>query len=195
MFSLSLLIWKDYTIYSSNKLEKEKIDNFFQTTIDNITLDGNPNLYHIENITKKTDKKEEPYIAVIKIPKIFLEKGLYPKDSPYNQVDKNIEILKESIMPTEEHSHVILASHAGTSPVAYFNRLNELEKGDKIYLYYQNKVYLYEVKRKYEIEKTGYANIKRNIEQKYLTMITCKIGTNQQIVVMTECISEEEYRM
>lgn len=49
-------------------------------------------------LKSKSDGKLE-YIAVLKIPKIKLEKGLVDKKSKYNSIDYGIQILKESDMP------------------------------------------------------------------------------------------------
>ena len=45
----------------------------------------------------KNHISKSDYIAVIKIPKINLEKGLYDVNDINNNVDKNIQILKSSI--------------------------------------------------------------------------------------------------
>ena len=44
----------------------------------------------------------------------------------------------------------------------------------------------------YEIEKTGKANIVRNVEKSTLTLITCKQNTNKQIVYICELIDVRE---
>lgn len=140
---------------------------------------------------KKEEKKVEVnYIAVIKIPKIGLEKGLASKDSYYNNVNRNIQILTESDMPDKEKGNVILAGHSGNSSVSYFRKLNKLQNNDEVIISYKGKDYVYRMVNSYEIEKTGYAHILRNAEKTTLTLITCKHNTNKQLIVICELIEE-----
>ena len=140
---------------------------------------------------KKVEKKVEVnYIAVIKIPKIGLEKGLASKDCYYNNVNRNIQILTESDMPDVEKGNVILAGHSGNSSVSYFRKLNKLQHNDEVIISYKGKDYVYRMVNSYEIEKNGYAHILRNAEKTTLTLITCKHNTNKQLIVICELIEE-----
>lgn len=122
------------------------------------------------------------YIAVLEIPKIGLRKGLFPPDSNNNDVNKNITILS-SQMPNEEHSTFILASHSGTSNVSFFNKLNKLRYGDKVYVYYKGIKYKYMIFDYYEEKKTGSIFIKGNSDKKAIVLTTCKpFGFNKQLV-------------
>lgn len=139
---------------------------------------------------KEENKVEVNYIAVIKIPKIGLEKGLASKDSYYNNVNRNIQILTESDMPDKEKGNVILAGHSGNSSVSYFRKLNKLQNNDEVIISYKGKDYVYRMVNSYEIEKNGYAHILRNAEKTTLTLITCKHNTNKQLIVICELIEE-----
>ena len=139
---------------------------------------------------KEETKVEINYIAVIKIPKIGLEKGLASKGSYYNNVNRNIQILTESDMPDKEKGNVILAGHSGNSSVSYFRKLNKLENNDEVIISYNGKDYVYRMVNSYEIEKNGYAHILRNAEKTTLTLITCKHNTNKQLIVICELIEE-----
>lgn len=139
---------------------------------------------------KEEEKVEVNYIAVIKIPKIGLEKGLASKDSYYNNVNRNIQILTESDMPDKEKGNVILAGHSGNSNVSYFRKLNKLQNNDEVIISYKGKDYVYRMVNSYEIEKNGYAHILRNAEKTTLTLITCKHNTNKQLIVICELIEE-----
>lgn len=134
----------------------------------------------------KSNTPEINYIAVLKIPKIDLEKGLASKDSYWNNVNRNIQILSESDMPDVGNGNVILASHSGNGKVSYFRKLNKLQNDDIVSIFYNGKEYKYKMVNSYEIEKNGYAHIVRNKEKSTLTLITCKHNTNKQIVVICE---------
>ena len=173
--------------YLLDRAEDIKIEEFYemQETIDDETI--------IEE-TPTEEKQEEPkqdntnYIAVIKIPKIGLEKGLCEKGSYCNNVNRNIQILKESTYPDIPNGNFILAGHSGTGRVSYFRKLYKLEQDDEVSIFYQGKEYKYKVVNMYDIEKTGIANIVRNKEKTTLTLITCRHNTNKQIVVICELI-------
>lgn len=146
-----------------------------------------------EEVVEQEEKKETTtptinYIAVIKIPKIGLEKGLASKGSYWNNVNRNIEILSESDMPDVDKGNVILASHSGNSSISYFRKLNKLQNDDVVSIVYNGKEYKYKMVNSYEIEKNGYAHIVRNAEKSTLTLITCKHNTNKQIVVICELV-------
>ena len=141
------------------------------------------------NIKVNNDNK---YIAVLKIPKINLEKGLSEKNSYYNNVNRNIEILKESDNPETINGNIILASHSGNSVISYFKNLHKLTLNDEIIIIYKGFSYKYKIVNIYEIEKNGKANIIRNTQKNTLTLITCKRTTNNQIVIISELIEKEE---
>lgn len=142
----------------------------------------------VQEEKKQTTTPNINYIAVIKIPKIGLEKGLASKGSYWNNVNRNIEILSESDMPDVDKGNVILASHSGNSSISYFRKLNKLQNDDIVSIVYNGKEYKYKMVNSYEIEKNGYAHIVRNAEKSTLTLITCKHNTDKQIVVICELV-------
>ena len=189
LVSVFLLSYKYYNLYNIKKQEELKIKEFLSLQIEN--NDDVQDKQEVEIKQEETKKNEINYVAVIEIPKISLKKGLVDKNDRLNDVDRNIEILKESDMPTTKNGNFILASHSGNSSISYFKNLYKLNINDIVYVYYNNKTYTYKVVNKYEIEKTGKAIIKRNKNTKSLTLITCKRGTNKQFVFIAEIIREE----
>ena len=196
----SLLIILSIGLFSFDRLsyfhkinnEKKEIKTFYekQEIIDNNETDTiNDN----NNSTNKGKSVNSKYIAVLKIPKINLEKGLVSKDDKNNKVNKNIQILKESNMPDETNGNVILAAHSGTSRVAFFKNLYKLDLNDEIYITYKGYTYTYKIVNIYDIEKTGKANIIRNKEKSTLTLISCRQKTNKQIIVISELIERDDY--
>ena len=140
-----------------------------------------------EEVKQETKTKVKyNYIAVLKIPKINLEKGLVAKNSKYNNIDYEIEILKESDSPDVINGNVILAAHSGTANISYFRNLYKLDLGDDAIIYYQGNTYNYKVVKKYDADKTGKINIKRDRNTSTLTLITCRHNTDKQIVIILE---------
>ena len=147
----------------------------------------------IEDTTIEPQKVEEVkeqinYIAVLKIPKIGLERGLVDPNSYLNNVNYNLEFIKGSSMPDQENGNVIIAGHSGSARISYFRKLDQLVIGDKASLNYKGKVYNYKIVDIYDIDKTGTAEIIREKNKSTLTLITCRHNTKKQIVVIAELI-------
>ncbi len=174
-------------------LEKEenfKIEEFYEEQKE---IDTNK----IEDITEqkeepKTESKVE-YVAVIKIPKIGVEKGLCKKGTSCNNVNKNIQILNEATYPDVANGNFILAGHSGNGRTAYFKNVEKLKIDDEIYVVYDGFQYKYKIVNIYDIEKTGTANIVRNKEKTTLTLVTCRNNTDKQIIVISELVERIEY--
>lgn len=184
----SAFIFSYYHIsnYIDKKEEEKNIEEFIQTKINN---EDEPKEEIKEESNKEKSNNNINYLAVIEIPKINLRKGLYNVNSSNNNVNRNIEILKESNMPDYQNGNFILASHSGYGSIAYFRNLNKLSINDEVYIYYSGKKYIYKVSDVYEIEKTGKTSIKRDRNKSTLTMFTCKGNTNKQIVVISYLVN------
>ncbi len=175
-----------YQIYSNNKkdqLNDNLIQEYFEEEIQN-----NKVIEETEQVVEEqpVHVNYENYIGVLEIKKINLKRGFYSKTSRNNNVNRNIQVLNESDMPNIENGNVIIAGHSGSSYVSFFRNLNKLDLYDEAIIYFEGKQYNYQLKNKYEIDKTGQAVIKRNKEKNVLTLITCKHNTNKQIVFIFE---------
>lgn len=173
-------------------------DYFSNKQIDNKEEQALEEFYNIEediieDTTIEPQKVEEVkeqinYIAVLKIPKIGLERGLVDPNSYLNNVNYNLEFIKGSSMPDQENGNVIIAGHSGSARISYFRKLDQLVIGDKASLNYKGKVYNYKIVDIYDIDKTGKAEIIREKNKSTLTLITCRHNTKKQIVVIAELI-------
>ena len=188
LLSISIVSINLFTDYINKQKEKDLIKQYYETEEYVVDVPVMEEEIVQEEQQVENKKEEVNYIAVLKIPKIGLEKGLASKDSYWNTVNRNIQILSESDMPDVEKGNVILAGHSGNSGVSYFRKLNKLQIDDTVSISYQGKEYVYKMVNSYEIEKNGYAHILRNAEKTTLTMITCKHNTNKQLVVICELV-------
>jgi len=173
-----------YDFYSNRKIKKDEenaIQEYYKEEIKTKSLDD-----EIIQPKEEASVNKINYIAILKIPKINLERGLVEPNSYLNNVNYNVEILDDSDMPNVKSGNVILAAHSGNSRISYFKNLDKLDIGDEISIDYQNKTYTYKVTDKYLIEKTGTAEIIKNKNKNTLTLITCKHNTNNQIVIIAE---------
>lgn len=176
-----------YDYYSNKKIDNNEelaIEEFYNN--DDISEEIHEEL--VEEVKEEKPKEKINYIAILKIPKIKLERGLVDPKSYLNNINYNIEILKESSMPDEVNGNVILAAHSGNARISYFRNLDKLNIGDEISIDYKSNIYKYRVSDIYLIDKNGKAEIIRNINKSTLTLITCKHNTKKQIVVIAEMI-------
>lgn len=165
-----------------NNQEKDALKDFY---VEQETIEEKDTTEEPKNEEVKEHKKIE-YIAVLKIPKINLERGLVDPNSYLNNIDYNVQILKNSAMPDYKNGNVMLAAHSGNARVSYFRNLDKLSVDDVVTIDYKGKTYTYKVVNIYDIEKTGKAQIIRNKNTNTLTLVTCRHNTNRQIIVICE---------
>lgn len=184
----SYLIYNQYNNEKQDSINDGLIEDYFKLEDEIIETPQK----EIEE-EKPVPKEKIDYIAVLEIPKIKLKRGIVDKNSSYNNVNRNIYTLKETTMPDEEdNSHIMLASHSGNSYISYFKNLNKLNLNDEVYFFYKNNKYVYKVIKKYEVEKTGTVKLSKKSSSD-ITLITCVSGTNNQIVLVANLESIENY--
>ena len=130
-----ILITFGITLMSNNYIKTKREETFndmnlllLDSSIDEVNTeesnDETPNEEVDEEPSKSdTSNNYEPYLAVLKIPKLNLERGFYDKTSSLNNVDYNILFHSNSDYPDKLNGNVILASHSGTSSISYFKNL------------------------------------------------------------------------
>lgn len=177
--------------------EDNKIDDFLNNKNNIITeeVEINTEEKSSEDANNSSNiNDDENYIMVLEIPKINLKKGLYQKNSKYNDIEYNVAILKEADMPNKENGNLILAGHNGTGEIAFFNKLDRLQTGDLVYIYYDEIKYIYEINNIYDVEKTGQVTINRDKDQSVITLITCKKNVKtKQVVYIGNLVNKENY--
>lgn len=150
-----------------------------------------------ENIVIEEEKtnldQENNYIGILEIPIISLQKGFYDVNDINNNVNKNIQIINKSDMPDKVNGTFILAGHSGSGTFSHFKNLYKLSLNDNVYVYYSGYKYSYKVVNIYDVKKTGKVEIKRETNKTYLVLITCRDGTDYQIVFIAELLSKEKY--
>jgi len=184
VLGFSLLSFDFIKPYVDENTEEKSLEQFYIK--EEQIIDKNDKTTSDEVEKEKKPKVKYDYIAVLKIPKINLEKGLVEKSSKYNNINYGVQILKESDSPDVINGNVILAAHSGTANISYFRNLDKLVLGDDAIIYYQGNTYNYKVVKKYDADKTGKINIKRDRNTSTLTLITCRHNTDKQIVIILE---------
>lgn len=179
---LSLITYHFISNKQITDMEDDAIKQFYIHEEEIIDTDDSTNNLIEEKEVKEQNKIE--YIAVLKIPKINLVRGLVDPHSYLNDINYNVQILKNSSMPDQENGNLILASHSGNARISYFRNLDKLSLGDMVSIDYKGKTYNYKIVNIYDIEKTGTAKIIRDTNETTLTLITCRHNTQKQIVVI-----------
>ena len=210
VFSFALLMYDKYELLKDNvfneiellkyrEINKNDDSNSEQTYQDG-DLNGIDNLdvsnVDEENVTpiSKTEqnKIKKEYIGYLEISKINLKQGLVSKNSYYNNVNRNIQMLSTSDYPDKDRGNVILASHSGSSSISYFKNLYKLSVDDEAKIYYKGNIYTYKIVNIYNVPKVGTINIIRDVNKTGLTLITCTKGSKtEQTVYILELTSKE----
>lgn len=128
------------------------------------------------------------YTSILEIPSIELKRGIVSIDNEYNDVKYNIEFIKN------DSDKLVFASHNGNYYYSYFDNLKDMELGDDIYFYVNNRKYRFIYSESYVIKKDGYADIYCDSDKKCIALITCLDGNdNAQIVYIGYLDSSEPY--
>ncbi len=174
--------------YMNNLLLIKEQEEIYDIPEEVDNLDESTSSLENETETKEyVDPYENYYIGSIEIPKINLNKGFTELGSPYNTVNKNVEVVKNSSYPNVKNGNFILAAHSGNSYLAYFRNLYQLNLGDYAYVNYKNHKYTYKIVNIYEQEKTGKIAIYRNLNKNTLTLVTCtKDSRTKQTIYILE---------
>jgi sortase A len=161
-----------------NNDSNDKTDNTFSDDNNNNATNNNSSL------KKKPKIKQKPKaIAVIKIDKIDVNLPIA------SGID--LETLKYAIgyMPNSgefgEIGNTVLAGHRSHTYGVFFNRLNELENGDKIVINTKDKEYVYTVYEKKIVEPNDLTVMRGSSKFKVITLITCDpvIGATHRLIV------------
>ena len=177
----------------NNKDKEESVDEetIVETETENIDEeDISDNSVKLQEQSKKAvaeqPKIKKEYIGYLEIKKINLKQGLVSKNSYYNNVKYNIQMLTTSDYPDKQFGNVILAAHSGSGYIAFFKNLYKLSKGDEATIYYKNYTYKYKIVNIYNVAKTGKVKIERDVHKNTLTLITCtyKSKTEQTVYIL-----------
>ena len=176
-------------LYYNEEIPVADIEELNEETIK--TEENNEEESKEDTSYKFNEESKSIYIGYLNIPDINLRKGFTEKNSKYNTVSKNIEILSASDYPDKENGNVIFAAHSGNSSVSYFKKLHLINKGAQVYIEYNGITYIYQITDIYTVAKTGKAEIKRKKGVSSITLITCTKNDNStQTIYIGELINK-----
>jgi len=155
------------------------------------------NTFNVENTRNPSISAKEP--DSLFIPKIGVQAPLIfsPTSSPEDiraTLKKGVLHYPDSALPSEEGETIILGHTAPDNwpKINYyhvFNRLNELEKGDEIFIYFQNKEYRYQVTKKFFVPEGAKVDYVPLTNSKFMVILLSCWPPNkgdQRIIVQAE---------
>jgi len=149
--------WKKAELYN------ETFDNYMEAL--NLTGDG--------------------VMGYIEIPKIELRLPIY-HGSGENSLLKGVGHIEKTTLPIGgTGNHSVLTGHRGLPESELFTRLDEVEMGDRFYIYVLDEVFVYEVDQITIVLPEEAGKIKREAGRDLITLITCTpygINTHRLLV-------------
>lgn len=116
---------------------------------------------------------------IISIPKINLERVVEKADSDFKNLNKSLVYYKRN----DPSKKLIIFGHSGMGYGTYFNRLDELEAGNKAYLYINKYKVTYVVSKKYTVLETD-ISILNNDEKRSLFLVTCDKNNKKKRLIV-----------
>lgn len=176
-------------IEDQEKYENEKVEEQIKDIKNNENKDNSTD--NKANSNKPSVSKDD-YLGRLMIPKINFNRSFYKIDSVYNDVDKNIQVMKGSSLPDVDGGNLIIAGHSGNVWFSFFKNLYKLKKGNNAYVYYNDTKYTYKVVDIYNVKKNGKVTVKRDRTKRTMTLITCtKNSKTLQTVYILEQVGQE----
>lgn len=179
VFLISFLIinWNEVSWIFNYKVISRAISDFFQKN--NIQpLPNNP--VERENQLSKFEYTEKE--NSLEIPKIEIEAPLIfvsDEKEVYKSLDRGVVHFPNSVLPGESGQTIILGHSAPPDwpKIKYdwvFSRLNELNEGDEVFVYFNNRKYSYAVGQKFFLDR-GEEIPERNLasSKNRLILISC----------------------
>lgn len=179
-------------IEDQEQYEKEKVEEQIKDIKNNENKANNGTSTDNKSNSNKPSVSKDDYLGRLMIPKINFNRSFYKIDSVYNDVDKNIQVMKGSSLPDVDGGNLIIAGHSGNVWFSFFKNLYKLKKGNNAYVYYNDTKYTYKVVDIYNVKKNGKVTVKRDRTKRTMTLITCtKNSKTLQTVYILEQVGEE----
>ena len=146
------------------------------------------NEYSTKNISKEKGVDKKAIIdCVVSIPKIDLEKNVYTGTMREKELEQYHLITATDNMLYSNGGNYIICGHNSRVYGHSLNRLHELEKGDKVYICFQNKRYEYKV---YSIQYENMYQTSEYMQQtqdKELTIFSCSKNRDKKEYIIVKC--------
>lgn len=162
--------YKQDQIYQEYLQYNEQLQNAFQESPQDVSPEQQFQDANKEGLEEKVNLGEA--MGVIKIPKIDVEllvvEGVTSKD-----LKLGAGHMPQTALPGQP-GNCAIAGHRSYTFDTYFNRLDEVEIGDKVMVETPTQEYTYEVYEVFIVEPIDVEVLNQNMEESILTLITCE---------------------
>lgn len=140
---------------------------------------SNKNCKKVESYFKSGSSVRYEDDMVIEIPKINLKNAVVKSSSDFKELNESLVYYKNN----DYNKKIVVFGHSGMGYGTYFNRLDDLNKNDFLYLYTKGKKITYEVEDTYTINEDDLRILKEE-KNKELYLVTClKSNKNMRLVL------------
>lgn len=162
------------------------------TTSSIVDVFSDPEITNSEEYMDILNLNRDGVMGYISIPKIDIKIPIYHGTSS-EVLSKGVGHLEGSSFPVGgESAHAILSAHRGLPSARLFTDLDQLEVGDKFYIYILDQVYTYQVDQVLVIEPSETEALQIQDGKDLVTLVTCTpYGVNtHRLLVRGERVEE-----
>lgn len=162
------------------------------TTSSIVDVFSDPEITNSEEYMDILNLNRDGVMGYISIPKIDIKIPIYHGTSS-EVLSKGVGHLEGSSFPVGgESTHAILSAHRGLPSARLFTDLDQLEVGDKFYIYILDQVYTYQVDQVLVIEPSETEALQIQDGKDLVTLVTCTpYGVNtHRLLVRGERVEE-----
>lgn len=145
-----------------------------------INYQCNSKSFDIYNKSYNKNIKKYYNDKIIYVPKINLYKKIEKANNNFSNMNYNIVYYNNFNV----NDKIILFAHSGMGFGTYFNRIDELNKSDELFLFDKNKEYKYYVYDKYLVNENDIYLMNNEMNSNKLLLITCdKNDKSKRLIV------------
>lgn len=162
------------------------------TTSSIVDVFSDPKITNSEEYMDILNLNRDGVMGYISVPKIDIKIPIYHGTSS-EVLSKGVGHLEGSSFPVGgESTHAILSAHRGLPSARLFTDLDQLEVGDKFYIYILDQVYTYQVDQVLVIEPSETEALQIQDGKDLVTLVTCTpYGVNtHRLLVRGERVEE-----
>lgn len=167
--------------YIGEKKNKDMMESFeWEQAGDDSTIDLGEVSYD-----NKQNTFRDNIIAIVSIPKVNIK---YPvaNNTKVETLKKALGHYENTALPGEKGNFAV-AGHRNSSHAKYFNRLDEVKKGDEIIVETRNEKYTYIVTNTFKVHETQ-TDILKQSKNEMITLVTCTNGYKPEYRIVVQGI-------
>lgn len=174
------LIASFFVGYIGEQKNKEIIQNFeLYKNVENNDYNEKTEDY----LEEENNDYNDDIIAILSIPSVDIK---YPvmRGTSSDVLKKSLGYFENTALPGEKGNFAV-AGHRNSSYAKFFNRLDEVEKGDEIIVETKNNEYVYVVEKSFEVHETE-TYVLEQTSDATITLITCVNGFNPKYRIIIQ---------